>query len=74
MAEHARFEMSTAAQMDYPEHERTYSLFLKLLKWGSIAVASLLIAMAFGFVGGGGFFGGVISFVVVLAIAYFVAR
>ncbi len=32
--------------MDYPEHERTYQLFLGLTKWISIAVVILLILMA----------------------------
>lgn len=29
----------TATEMDYPAHRRNYAGFLKLLKWGSIAVA-----------------------------------
>nr|WP_102959218.1 aa3-type cytochrome c oxidase subunit IV [Mangrovicella endophytica] len=33
--------------MDYPEHERTYSGFLALFKWGTVAVVILLILMAF---------------------------
>jgi hypothetical protein len=34
------------APMDYPEHERTYELFLSLTKWGSISVTVLLVLMA----------------------------
>lgn len=31
--------------MDYAEHERTYSGFLNLTKWGIIVVAILLVLM-----------------------------
>jgi hypothetical protein len=33
--------------MDYAEHEKTYRLFTGLLKWGAIAVAIILICLAF---------------------------
>jgi hypothetical protein len=32
--------------MDYPEHERTYSMFLTLLKWHVIVISALLVLMA----------------------------
>ncbi len=32
--------------MDYAEHERTYRFFIKLIKYGSIALVLLLIFMA----------------------------
>ena len=32
--------------MDYAEHERTYTLFLKMLKYGVIFLICLLIFMA----------------------------
>lgn len=32
--------------MDYAEHEKTYSLFLTLTKYGVIAVVAILILMA----------------------------
>jgi hypothetical protein len=32
--------------MDYPEHLRTYGLFLGLMKWGTVFCALLLIFMA----------------------------
>src|SRR5262245_6969969 len=45
------------ADMDYAEHDRTYHAFLGLAKYGSLVVAALLIAMAFGFfVSSAGFF------------------
>ena len=37
------------AKMDYEEHERTYTLFLGLAKYGSLVTGALLIAMAFSF-------------------------
>ncbi len=33
--------------MDYPEHDKTYVMFLWLLKWGAIAVAGILVILAF---------------------------
>ncbi|WP_237476860.1 aa3-type cytochrome c oxidase subunit IV [Lichenibacterium dinghuense] len=32
--------------MDYAEHERTYSGFINVTKWGVVAVAALLIFLA----------------------------
>jgi hypothetical protein len=32
--------------MDYAEHERTYTGFLVLTKWGTISVALILVLMA----------------------------
>ncbi len=32
--------------MDYDEHERTYKLFLKLLKFSAIGVVCILIILA----------------------------
>jgi len=37
---------NSGSGMDYQEHERTYGLFLGLVKWGSIGVVALLIGMA----------------------------
>ncbi len=33
--------------MDYAEHDRTYSMFLVMVKWGIILNVALLIFMAF---------------------------
>jgi len=41
-----KFDISEAAEMDYPEHEKTYGLFLGMFKWGTIAVVIILILMA----------------------------
>lgn len=74
MADLQNYETHHPAEMDYPEHDKTYALFLSLTKWGTIGVVALLIAMAAGILGGGGFIGGIATFVVLLLIAYFVAR
>jgi len=46
MAEHGATEIATATGNDYAEHERTYRFFTGLTKWGTIAVAIVLILMA----------------------------
>jgi hypothetical protein len=35
------------ADMDYAEHEKTYRLFLNLMKWGAIHCIVILIILAF---------------------------
>jgi hypothetical protein len=39
--------------MDYPEHEKTYALFLGIAKWMSITVAGILVLMAIFLTGSG---------------------
>lgn len=36
----------TPTPMDYNEHERTYTLFIGLSKWGTIGIAIILALMA----------------------------
>ncbi|EAU40679.1 hypothetical protein FP2506_03094 [Fulvimarina pelagi HTCC2506] len=74
MATQPSYDTDNPADMDYAEHHRTYALFLSLFKWGTIIVVALLIAMAVSLVGSGGILGGVGSFLIVLAIAYFLAK
>lgn len=40
-------EIGTAATVDFAAHERTYRGFLTLLKYSTIAIAVILILMAF---------------------------
>jgi hypothetical protein len=61
------------AQMDYAEHDRTYKGFLGLAKYGSLVCAAILIAMAFGFFVGG-FFSGLIVFILITAIGTLILR
>ncbi len=69
---HGTAEMGMGAPMDYPEHERTYSGFTKLVKWGIIVLSALMISMAFAFFAAG-WFSGVILFVLIIAAAVFLA-
>jgi hypothetical protein len=62
------------AEMDYSEHEKTYSMFLAMAKYGTILCVSLLVAMAFGFFAGGGFISSTILFVLLVAVASYLAR
>lgn len=62
------------ADMDYAEHEKTYSIFLFMTKYGIIVCSALMIAMAFGFFAGGGFFSSLIVFVLVVALASYILR
>ncbi|MBO0662853.1 aa3-type cytochrome c oxidase subunit IV [Jiella sp. CQZ9-1] len=66
--------MSHAAEMDYPEHEKTYALFLTLFKWGTVAVVGILLGMMVGLVIGGGILASVLVFLLTIAIGYFALR
>ena len=61
--------LETGGEMDYPEHEQTYDLFLRITKWGIIVNVVLLVALAIGFYGGGGLIGGIAAFVVLMIAA-----
>lgn len=72
MAEnHTTAQAELGAPMDYSEHEKTYAGFTGLVKWGTVALVALMIAMAFGFFVGG-FFSAAILFVLVCVAAWFV--
>lgn len=62
------------AEMDYQEHEKTYSMFLSIAKYTSLVTAALLIAMAFGFFTAAGFFSATILFILVCAVGAFLLR
>jgi hypothetical protein len=47
MAEHNEVAYTTADGNDYPAHEQTYEGFIVLVKYGTLAVAGILILMAF---------------------------
>ena len=71
MAEHSQDTgpLEVGASMDYSEHDKTYGRFLGLAKWGAVACAGLMAAMAFGFFVGG-FLSGSLLFVLILGAAY----
>lgn len=60
-----------ANAMDYPEHEKTYDIFIKFSVWTTVGCVALLIAMAFGFFGGGGLIGGTLAFIILMIASYF---
>jgi hypothetical protein len=66
MSEHNTGPVETGAVMDYPEHEKTYSGFIAVAKYGTATLVALMIAMAAGFFTAGGWFGGVITFLVLM--------
>ncbi len=75
MAEHTpNGPLEMGAEMDYPEHEKTYSMFLTLAKWGSLIIAALLIAMAFGFFTSAGFFSATVLFILICVVGGFLLR
>lgn len=74
MADHSPTgPVELGAQMDYAEHDRTYKAFLGLAKYGSLVCAAILIAMAFGFFVGG-FFSGLIVFILIVALGSLILR
>jgi hypothetical protein len=75
MADHSPTgPVETGAQMDYPEHERTYAGFIALAKYGSLFCVGLLLAMAFGFFTSAGFFSSTILLILVCAVGWFILR
>jgi len=66
--------VETGAQMDYNEHQKTYSLFISLAKYVSLICIALLVAMAFGFFTTAGFFSSLILFLVICAVGVFLLR
>ncbi|MDY8109958.1 aa3-type cytochrome c oxidase subunit IV [Fulvimarina sp. 2208YS6-2-32] len=74
MAGDPSYDLKSSADMDYAEHERTYSGFLSMFKWGTIVVVAILCGMVVSLVGSGGVLGGLATFLIVLAVAYFIAK
>ena len=75
MAEHLPIgPAEVGAEMDYAEHDKTYSRFLALAKYVTIFCVALMAAMAFGFFTSAGFFSATIFFVVLFAVGAFALR
>jgi multisubunit Na+/H+ antiporter MnhG subunit len=74
MDNHHSGPIETGAPMDYAEHENTYSRFLAMSKWGTMAMVVLMIAMAAGFFGGAGFLGAFVIFIVLNVAGVFLLR
>jgi hypothetical protein len=75
MADHSPTgPVETGATMDYSEHEKTYSMFIALAKYGTLFCAALMIAMAFGFFTSAGFFSATILFILVCIVGWALLR
>lgn len=74
MSEHHNGPVETGAPMNYPEHEKTYSLFINGAKYGTMIIVVLLIAMAAGFFTTAGFLGSVILFFFLNIAGFFLLR
>ncbi|PTM94295.1 aa3-type cytochrome c oxidase subunit IV [Mycoplana dimorpha] len=74
MAEHHTGPLETGASMDYPEHEKTYNLFLHLIKYGTMFCVTLLIAMAAAFFTAAGFFSSLFLLIVLNIVGFFILR
>lgn len=62
--------LEVGATMDYAEHDKTYSGFVNLAKYGTLACVALMAAMAFGFFVGG-FFSGSLLWILLMVAGYF---
>ncbi|ORE98994.1 aa3-type cytochrome c oxidase subunit IV [Aurantimonas sp. 22II-16-19i] len=74
MAGELKIDTTNAAEMDYPEHEKTYALFVGMFKWGSVFLVALLVGMMLGLIMGSGVITSLLGFIVVLAIGWFALR
>lgn len=71
MAENTNsFPLELGAEMDYQEHERTYTGFITIMKWAAIILVALLLAMAFGFFVAGPVSAGIVFILVCIAAWY----
>lgn len=62
------------ATMDYAEHERTYSGFIAMAKYGTLSCVAILIAMAFGFFTAAGFLSSTILFILIMVVGAYLLR
>ncbi|HEY1751160.1 MAG TPA: aa3-type cytochrome c oxidase subunit IV [Caulobacteraceae bacterium] len=63
-----------SGDQDITEQVATFSVFGRLMKWCSLAVAVLVIALVLWFCVGAGFWTGLITGVVLLAVGIFALR
>ena len=67
MADHSPTgPVETGAQMNYPEHQKTYKNFITPAKYVSLVCFALLVAMSFGFFTNAGFFAAALFFFVIV--------
>ncbi len=72
MAEHGSHYQR--GHMEIREQEQTFGLFLGMTKWGSLAVAALVLFLTLFFCTGTGFIGAAIAAIVVTAIGVVVLK
>ena len=71
MAEHHSGPVEVGASMDYPEHHKTYNMFVNGAKYGTMITVVLLIAMAIGFFTSAGFVFSTLLFFVLAAVGFY---
>lgn len=74
MAEHHSGPIEMGAPMDYPEHEKTYNLFIAGAKYGTLFCVALLIAMAAGFFTSAGFFSALLLLIILNVVGFILLR
>ncbi len=72
MSEHAA--AADHGHMDIHQQEASFHVFILLAKWGSLAVASLVLLLTLWFCTNAGFFGAVIPAAIVAVVGIFVLR
>ena len=72
MAEHATDQ--SQGQMDIAEHTASFDLFVRFTKWGSLAVAVVVLWATLMFCTSTGFIGSVVAAVLLLAIGVYLLR
>ena len=72
MAEHAADQ--SHGQMDIAEQAASFDLFVRFTKWGSLAVAVMVLWATLMFCTSTGFVGSVVAAVVLLAVGVYVLR
>ena len=60
--------------MDIHEQAATYEFVMKLTKWGSLAIASLVLFLVLWFCAGTGFLGAFVTAAVLIALGVFILR
>lgn len=74
MATEQLHPVELGAEMDYPQHEKTYALFLAMTKYGILHIVALLIAMAVGFFTSAGFVSATVIFILISLIGIYILR
>ncbi len=72
MAEHG--SSYVFGEMDVHQNQASYAIFVNMAKWGSLAVAVIVLTATLWFCTPAGFLGGLIPAVVVLALGIFALR